>query len=759
MTLTKTCKLYGRDDAGTLIETGVAATFLSRPRREIGLAGNNISLRVAASDWPASGPGDWDLSRGMRLVFGHLGTGTDVDQLITLDQLYIQQVTPSDIGVTFGTASAPEGGGTSTHQFVELLLTTVIGARQDGRGGLLTLGILNPLGADGRVDTMHASYLTNVELVTAAIAAMGLNDGYIPPELDDFEPVGPLDWGNASAQAELEGLCDLWGAVPILSLGGTGIDVQILPRAGEAINLGAYDEIAEPYVLAKSPAVRGRTIVVLSGRTRTVEITTLGLADFEWVWRDPASGAWLSNDETTSGRKPGLIADYNSATGKTPEDRREFNRMFRALRLTDTARADGDIGRLVPLDVPHAASGDVPEQGGGAYVLCAECCVPASAGQLVRAANLGLWGARVHPEGVIELPSGAAYVKSPGASDDPQTTASVVALESGDLSITLAYEPATGDVTDDYYAAGWSAAIVDGAVVLTRLDATQLAAAIADPESLKIQAPSIRRLVDFRGASPVELNDDDNDAIAESLARARAAGDLLESGVVELVGLVNVLPGFSPAATSSVEWDLERNRTILQLNEHDAPQSFYETLAAQASRSFAAGLSRFSVPGAAADKLLPAAGPGPGGGAGGGGGGAVSGERGAERSAGVPAVAQTATATSGVAVVSGQEMGRILARITGSSGGPPSWTYSWEEVRRSGSSWSASGRTSTQFGAAINGCEAPNAGSTYGNGVSAANLCEGVTLQPVATGTIHVMEVIGGVVFFSSPNGVDGSAA
>ena len=763
MTLTLTSTLTPRNSSDALL-TAIPVRLLSAPRREIGLTSQGLALAVSAADWPAAGPTGADLSKPMRLVFGYDGEG-EPDQVITLDGLMLQQATPISFGVPVTTPGALTGSGTSVPQEVQLALTTLPSFWGDGRGGIIKVGVLNPLKADGTVDVDSPHYRTNTALALLCVQAMGLNDDYIDPALDDYAPVGPLDWGNASAQVELEALCARLGAVVVLGYLGTSLSVVVLPRAGSGVSLGAYEDIANPYRLQSSRAVRGTTVCVLSGATRTTVVTTRDLSAFEWVWRSD-DGAWLNATQTASpgpgGIAPDDITSWRAAPGTDPEKRAEFNRLFRALRLKAADRER--MGRLTTMDAPRAVgSGQTVTPGSPARVT-ATSCVPMGQSRFAASAGKVITGVTLDERaGVLVMPSGVAMVKpaTPGQAEIGYGESA--ALEAADVSVTFAYESNERNLELDYYVAAWSFAVGGGgALVPTRLTGAALTAALADPATIKLQAPFIRRVVvrALPGDAGTEANNTVNDAIALDLARSRAATGLAQSGVVRLRGMINALPGFSPAAISSVEWDLARNETILQLNEHEAPQSFYDRAELEAQRSLVAGLWRGGQITSVAAGLLPQVGP----------------ERDANSrvtTRGDEARLGSAQAAGGSArpIAPAQELAhgdtgtRWWARITASaaSGGAGSnkWTYSWQEVGYIGGVWAtvANGRThaTSGYSAAVNGMESANASTgKQGNGITVANLCAGITIQPVETGTVVEMVRMGAAVVFSSPNGVDG---
>ncbi|MDX2115375.1 MAG: hypothetical protein SFZ24_07105, partial [Planctomycetota bacterium] len=606
------------------------------------------------------------------------------------------------------------------------------------------------------------SYTPHSALIDLCADALGLTVGYVPPDIDDLAPPGPLEWGNASAAQELLALCARIGHTPILAASGSTLHVQRLPQGGEPVSIAGYASIAEPYELGTHQGQRARTIVVTSGETRTVCVCSRDGNNLEWVWRDPKTGRWLNGTETASAY-PGTVAP-NSLTawrGGPPKDsdgRSQFNRVYRALRITP-AEERLRIGRLTSMTV-RARDGETDQGERVDAVIHAIAALPGAPGEWVRSPASGSTlvrfdGASIVPQdGVIVLPRDVAWIKLPAETGG---YGDATAYAAGDLVATFAYESNEGNVERDYYCAAWSASIVSDEVVLTRLTGADLTAAINDPLTLKVQAPFLRRVVERVATGDVgtPVNDSVLDQIAEQIATYKAAGGLIRSGQVELRGMVNALPGFSPEAISQVAWDVRRGVTVLTINQHDVPRSAYESLERAASRSVATGLSRYARPGTAAalDDVQ----------AGGAQGTATiaqgSAARGAERTV---TPRGGGAAAPGVEDLAGDRGAQLMIRITGStSAGTNKWTYQWEEVRWTGSAWAAvaNGRTHTTSGVGLNGCEAANSGSgRQGNGVLATDLTGDCLMQPITAGVVVHAAIVGPLgstrALFHAPNGV-----
>lgn len=785
MALTLTQTLTGTKSDGTPSEIVYPCAVQGLPRRAIGLAGDNLTVLVDAvageNVWP---PAEWDLTKRIVLSFGFLGEPPDADELVTLD-LFLEQDTPVAFGVDDGTPGALGGSGTSTAQRRSLLLTTLMGVYEDGRGGRLTVGTLNPLGEDGLVDTAHADYRPHSDLVGLCISAMGFTGGDVDADIDDMDAPGPLDWGNADPRHELESLLARAGYAAVISYSGTNLSVFRLPKAGEDLAAPAWVAAgAEPHAFTNARAVRGTTVIVTSGRTRTTEATWREMQDLEWVWRDPKTGRWLNGAETwdlyPGETRPDDLSAFQKGPGTTPASRARFNRVFRAVRVRDAY----DFARTRRLTaLPGIAFDGEGRQVRSGAVVEAQCVSTQASGLLanepeVLTAHARLDGARVHgADGVIELPShGVHYVRvGPGTTGNHSHA---FALGPTMLRVAFAHEANNGVFADDYYMSAWRGTVdgTSGRVVVARLTGEAMDAALADPMAVTLRCEWLRRLVEVsRAGERTPLNDAALDAAAESMALARAAGDLAESGVVEVRGIVDKIPGVDWPAATAIAWDLARRVTIVTVNSHEVPQGFWDAQQAEVHRSVAAGLSRFTTPGSSAGDAdaRQASAPGSGApawmGSSGGGAGSISGagRRGAEAAVG-PALAGDGAAPSARDATGAGSM--IWARITGSTPlGPNRWEYDWEEVAPldDASGWAPSNsvlrRTSGFNGRARNLLEVANGSSgVQGNGVDVANLIGTFALRPVATGTVHLMHgPTGSVVsphwWFGSPNGVDGA--
>lgn len=599
--------LNGLDAAGDPSATAVAATPDGPVTRTLGLRGDELVLTVAAADWPDGGPVDWDLARPMSVTFGRLDDGVDPDELVTLGGYYLRSVTPIGRGEPHPN---PGGSGGVSHHLRRLVLATAPRLWTDGRGGRLTVGTLNPVDADGVPDPADDAYTVHSDLVTACLGALGVTPVFIEPSIDDIDPPGPLDWGNASAAEELEALLDRVGYGAAFLNSGAGVSVYRLPKAGEPLALPTSPtHPVDFYEMASGPAQRATRIVVTSGRTRRTVVRRFAGTDIDFVAYDDRTGRWLTQTEWASAYAteigPNDLASFQAGPPADPAKRREFARLFGAVRikppLFETVR------RIVTL--PGAAfDGELNRLEAGQAVVEAFACVPTGDSTFRNVPESGsafarFAGCRVDPvHGVVVLPDDVVFVRmNPGPAGNH---ASAAAITTAQFFVTYAYESDEGAVLDDYFVRVYDASVVDDEVVLTEQnDPAEVEAALSDPTAVKLDAPFLRVVAERTDTDTeaTDLNDAALAAIAEQLALARAAGDLVQSGTVTLEGLLDVwAPGDILGAVSAVTWDLTGVRTVLSINEHDTPDSVLDDLARQANRSYQAGLSRYARAGSSA---------------------------------------------------------------------------------------------------------------------------------------------------------------
>lgn len=789
-----------------------------RVTRTLGLAGDDLTVRVRAADWPLpSGPEDANFARPFALVFSRTRPGFLPDESVTLEHYYLRQSDPEMIAAEH--AGEPAGAAMN-EMLVRLRFVTLPGYyRGDGRGALLRLRTFNPLLSSGEVDQEHPDYRTNVQLLNLCMDALGFELHTSPITMDDTPPPGPLDWGNANALHELEALLDRCGHAAGLPNSGNAIKVIELPRRADRVELDEDVEmaLARPLKLSRAPGIRSDTIVVHSGATRTTVLTYRGLADLEWVWYSEEGHAWKNAAQTPSGEiRPDDIAAFRAGppvgSDAASEARRaQYGRLFRALRL----RRDGpDRGlRLVQAWEPVTFADGTKLGSCAAYIRARasamvgpEVFVSVPVDRSAPRAPLG--PCEVGPDaGVFVLPPAYVYVRPSPSVPNGQAYGRGDCVPLGgaggdgdDLRVYFAHEadfpdwsdggPLWGGHTMNYFVAAWRAAYVDDELTLTELTGEDLDRAVADPNTVKVAAPWLKRLVvyDPGDSAPTEVNLDALKAQALHVARRRASSALAEGGVAVCSGWLNKRPGDCGGAASAVTWDLDAFRTEITLNDHETPGGEMDVRAFEAHRSFAAGVSRFALPGTAVDvsELRAAGAPGvP----------ATAAAMGRSASGGSPAAGhhpESAAATRGLAEVfvggsapmrypgadgpavrAGADTARFLARITGAVPvGPNRWSYAYAQVRVVSAGAGAGtvdpvadGWTHLTHGPAYNLYEADNDGSgVEGNGVNVGGLPAGWSLVPIPVGAVVVMEfnvrdLSGGCVLFARENAVDGQCA
>lgn len=782
-------RLLGTKADGTASAVKVAPRVISGVSRSLGINGaERIGLIVPrAVETPATGfadvwpPADWDLARPMTLEFGLVDDADDETNKVVIGGLRLLQQDPTSFGVPADADNIHNTAITSTAQEMELVLAPITALWGDGRGGLIRSKVWNPLRADGTVDTADtATYRTNSQLIFEAAAATGLTATLTSPQqtdLDSFPPPAPLDWSNREAPPELDALCARLGYAPVLGLSGETLRFVRLPKAGESITPPSWvTDNAEPYELSQAISLRGQTIVVHSGDTRSIAVTTLDLTQLEWVWFDERTGRWLNDAETAtlySGEvQPGSITELRAPN----KDKRQQQtaRLFRAVRIAD-AELRAKLARMVPF--PGVSGGSTPA-GKVAAVVDAVHCV-AEGPQFVARAQERLVGAQVvQGQGVIVLPRGVVYATIPSKAQGAH--ADLYALDHDGtktrLKVTVAYEVNTGVFNEQTYWQAFKATASAGVVTVAAItDATERTAALESPDSIKIRAEFLQRVGTGTVAQVFTWsNTSDLDAIALKIATSRAGGtDLSPGGTIELRGWHDRLPGQDWVWCSRIEWYLAQGQLVtrLTIGAHQTSGSGFDLEEASARRSVAAGLGRFSSPGGAAATSDVRSGGAPGDGAPAslsspGTLGADS--RGAE--ARVPASPVAASAnTDALADIA---VGTWLAKITGStSAGTNKWTYNWTEValadNGSVAAPATSGRTqaTTGYGVARNLAEANNAASgVQGNGVDVADLSGTLAIRPIPTGRIVQMSGpfgTSGAPFcvFTAENGLQGACA
>tara|TARA_R100001143_G_scaffold45214_1_gene40452 strand:- start:118 stop:2451 length:2334 start_codon:yes stop_codon:yes gene_type:complete len=733
---TITATLTGEKVDGSPSDHPVPVRLLGAPTRRLGLFGDDLEVIVKAEDWP---PADVPLdARGVfTLTIGVPGNGHSLGgYLLRSWDVY-----------TVGKASGATPAATTEYR---VRLSTFPATYREGRGGRITVGTINVVDEDGAPDTGDASFHTNSELAAVALDAIGEPYSIVDAALmDQFDPPGPLDWGNAHAPAELEALLARIGyrAHPDNAF-DRAIRVVPLPQPGDSPNIPqAMLDIAEPFELTTAPPITGTKIVVTSGDTRAVIMEARNLDDFEWVWFDEESGAWKNAAETVDGLAPNDIDAFKLGPGESIEARQEFGRLFSAIRLTGE---DADaLKRLVPM--PKSVS-DVAgfDFSGRAVAIRARVMRDQGQAQFRNDPEsdeddpIVITGVAADADaGVIVLPRDVVFARMTNGTG---SYADARELTGDDLTVLFAHEANSDTKTLNYFVAGWE---VQGGQLVEVTDQALLDM-WTDPTSIVIAAPFLRNLLTPSGGpnTYITQNGAALKAIALQLAQQRVGAALAESGIVPLRGLQNVQPGDWDGAVSSVSWDVNAFITNVSVNEHTVPDSVMQQLEAAANRSFITGLSRFGNPGAHASKREAQGGPSVRGfgssleqeGRGG--------DRGAERARGViPIFASPNTNRPS------PRFGSFWA-LTGAatSIGPNRWAYDWQQVIIADDGTAtvvANGRTSASHGQAINLAEMMNTGAgVEGNGVDRANLPETFEMQPIAPQVVPM----------SGPYGDDGAA-
>lgn len=774
--ITLTCTLTGTLSDGTPSEAVIACMPMSAIRRSIGLYGDDLVVSVKAADWAAL---DWDVTKPISIVFG------DAAGPITLGGYYFNRVSAGMFGILPEDVTQTIVLGT-----IIVFLETQPRKLREARGGLLTIGTVNRLGEDGLVDTAHADYMTWQELVDAALDATGLAHDACPSSINTaidgtttLDAPGPLDWGNARAISELEALLAQVGYAAVFANDGSKISVVRLFRSGENLSLPTLiTDNDDTYYSDVSASLRGSTIVVTSGTTRATIITSRSLDGtdepaLEWVAFDERTGDWLNATEWDAlyptELQPGNIADFQSGPdGLDPEEMRGFARLFTAVRLVDdTSDPENpklDRTRRSRFVIPSTLAGDSVELARITGVVLGRFCVHAAASQFANwpagdtDTPIRLDGVQlISGEGVFVLPSDVTWVRMDGVSVG--THAEARALADDDLTIWFAHEADTGEFKQDYFVAAFEVGVSVGVVSLTELIDTDLDDAIADPMSVKIDAPFLRRFSyqNPGDATPTSINDTELKAVAEQLALMKAGSALVTTAVIPLRGFINVQPGAASGAVSSVEWRLTEGRTIVQINSHEVPQASYDRAERQARRSIAAGLRRYSLPGSSAGQTDTRAGSTPGELAGVGGAGrgtapeAASGTRGRDRALRGGEAIRSQGVRPGEGYPRQAEMSRKIGRVVSATSiSDRRWLYTLNEQRVSGTSYVDTGTTFT----ALNMAEANNSATGVQGNSTDADLYTGTfdLLQARGNPVVECFGPIGSHFHFYYANAVDG---
>lgn len=727
-------------------EAGVAVTPMGPVQRSVGSTGDPVVLRLPAAAWPA----DFDDQGVFTLTLDAEGPAPVV---LTGYRLRARQAV--EHGFDFDDAA---GAGTAAARVVEIYLDTQLRVVREGRGGLIQVGIKNELDEDGLVDTAAGTYLTTQQLVNDAMDAMGLPHEDCPPGVNTasdgsgIDAPGPLDWGNQRALTEVEGL--LFRVGYTLAFGNDGVTrIVRLARAGEPVTLTTeLAAIAEPYTASAAPGLRSSKIVVTSGATRTTVIARRTLGQMVWLAFDEEVGHWLTQADWDI-LHPGLpgpadIAAFRAGLTGTdidPARSKALAQVFRAVGLAgdDYAKARRFVN--LPADIDP---GDLAKFRSTPGVVEALCCVdmggeqfvnaPASdAGPLIRVEGLQT----LAREGVFLLPQDAVFLRVDGARVGRR--GDMRELAGDELAVVFAHESNAGTLAADYAAFGYTLGESMGSPVLTPMDATELAAAVADPDVVKVAAPWLRRVIlrEMVGEvlTDIPLNDDRLGPVARQLAWARVADDELVSAVVRLRGIVAVNPGDLGGQVSRVVWDQRSQSTILMLNQHERPGSDEEAERRAIGDSIAAGVGMLQLGRSdasladvrtqmTADRITTGTPGNP---------DTNPLQRGRERAtAGLaPAAAEGPRPGSGLPKV--RDLTRIKARLNTDAPveiGPNRWAYTWAEATRNGSVYSsdASARNSATHGLAYNDAEGFNAATgVLGNGRDVATIRPGFALLPI----------------------------
>lgn len=754
MALTQTSILLSNYDRVADLQhvTAIRATVDGPIRRSIGSSGDPVTLTVLATDWPVG----WNELHDFWII---INSGQGKGSALTLKGYRLRMKIPASYGRDLGDPS-----GTVTPREYRLLLETSLRGLRDGLGNLITEGTLNELDEDNLVDTLHADYQTNQELVTTCLDAMGLDHEAAPASLNlavdgttTVDAPGPLDWGNARPIDEIDGLLSRIGWT-IVQLNNGKIAVRRLRRAGEAITIPApIAAVAEPYELGTMPAVRSSKIIVTSGATRSTIITSrslevdtppAGINALEWCVFDAAQNTWgAQSGSALTTYQNGLMPG-----GVNPTAAKDLGQLYRAVRLT----GDDLIKASMFVNIPHTLDqGDFAIFKGAAAVVEAKCAVKVGNDVLenVPDDDMGLAiridGVRaISGDGVFVLPPDAEFVRVDGLPSGRR--GDVRELVGEELTITFAHESNTGDYTTDYFVVGFEWSITGPTITIDSMLPADVLLALEDPTVVKVGAPMLRRvmtLIEGDTEVPVSLNSDVLIEIAKKIAIARLSSNLAQSGVIELRGIIDINPGDIDGSVTSVAFDILGYRTLITINQHEVPRSFYERIQRISGESIASGIGALRLRRSSASlsdvRNTLTADDRTGGG---------SSNASPESNPSMRGRSRTMSGVQGVSdsgVKTRREMPTIIeqttiyAQITSSiSLGANLWEYDWEEVRfnaglpvRTGAT-----RTSTSHGKAYNTMEMLNTASgVQGNGVDIANLLGSFEIKPISTKAVVLL--------------------
>jgi len=689
-----TCVLYGTKDDGTPSAVGLHARTVGRISRSIGLQGDALQLLC-----PRTFPVEWNRTKPFRIVFG------DTVTTMTLGGYMLRRASATNWGHPFNPPPPPPPpplpSAPAEHFEAVCIFETIPGLWRDGAGGIMIVGTLNPLGADGRVDDTHDDYMNNQTLVDNLLDSLNFAHDPAPAGLNTaidgvttLIAAGPLDWGNARALPELEALLAQLGWTAVFANDGSKVSVIRLMRSGEIFTPPSLIvDNAEAYILDDSQAVRPSKIVVTSGRTRTTIISErtfgqLGEIPLVWVSLSEVTGRWLLRSESDQ------LDAFKAGPVGADETTRLFSKSFTAVRL-------GAVE--IPTHSQFVTLPEAAESAAYAGFALSPCmvflrgCVLEPGGEYVNAPLdveddlLAVEGAQaIVGEGVFILPTSIRAVRMP-EDDNRGAHMDAIALEDGDIVVRFSHEAHTGDHVVDYYVSGWESSVSMGVISVTQLLGLDLIDALEDPLVLKLEAPFLRRLMvwDMGAADPDPINDADLNEIAKQIALSKVADASARSGRIVLRGTHDVPPGYASGAVSAVEWSYDGGHTTtLFINQHELPGSFWDELNFQAGRSIAAGLDRYTLGGSSAALAEVRAGSTPGdfGGVYGGGGTrspeAVSGSRGREAAIVHEASKKSMPHANGV-LPSRVEASERTVLITGHDlvGGETFLDYRWKEAK------------------------------------------------------------------------------
>ena len=775
--------------AGSELELEV--TPMGPVQRSLGTAGDPVVLRIPAGSWPEGAGGFTDA--------GEYTLTLDVEgDALALEGYRLRTRRHAEHGI-------PLAGGSATPKTELVMLDTAIRWWREGRGGMISRGVLNQLDENGHVDTDASTYLTTKDLCDAALNDLGVDHDACPASINlaadgsAVDAPGPLDWGNARAITELEALTMRVGYALAWGIDAT-LRIVRLARAGDPLTLSTpLAEVAEPYTPDEGPGIRGSVILVTSGATRTTAIQERAIDQLEWVAYDERTGQWLNQTdfdilypseigpEDLTRFRAGLTGDQT-----TPLAAKQFAQIFTALALKsgDGEGGAGDRERCsmfvnIPGQFDEDAGGDLAAFAGTPGLVEARVCVDLGSEQfrnfpmgaedpLVRIEGLKA----VPGSGVFVLPADAVYARV--GSGVTGRRGDLNALGEDDLNIVFAHESNTGQETLDFGIWGFMLDTSGATPALLAMDEAEVLAAYVDPEVLKLHTPYLRRIVLRDTVGPLfidtPLNDDIMGALAGQVAWTRIAEDRLTSAVVPLRGLVAVNPGDEDGLVSRVVWDVDALRTYLFLGQHERPGSEEEMRRRAAGDSISAGVGSVQLQRsgvsladaraqATADRIVGHVGPGSP--------AANAVQRGQERATAGVQASKGEGPQPGEGLAKLRELTTIKALLNPAEMPPTSfapnrWEYDWEEVALNGRDISSAGavRKSSTHGKALNMCEAMNAATgTLGNGVEVGNIPIGWSLVPIGPRVVTLegphwdADESDWVWWFGATNMIDGACA